>query len=62
MELKGTVRSPPIDVVLMNSPLLFSLKCGIKAFVEIFLYDWWPIRAEARLSDRLAAMRYASGT
>jgi hypothetical protein len=24
--------------------------------VEIFLYDWWPIRAEARLFDRLAAM------
>lgn len=31
--------------------------------LEIFLYDWWPIRNEARLSDRLAAMpvriRYA---
>ena len=24
--------------------------------VEIFLYEWWPIRAEARLFDRLAAM------
>lgn len=24
--------------------------------LEIFLYDWWPIRAEARLADRLAAM------
>ena len=24
--------------------------------MEIFLYDWWPIRAEARLLDRLAAM------
>ena len=24
--------------------------------LEIFLYDWWPIRAEARLSDRLSAM------
>ena len=33
--------------------------------LEIFLYDWWPIRAEARLFDRLAAMpvaiEYASG-
>lgn len=32
--------------------------------LEIFLYDWWPIRAEARLYDRLAAMpvriRYSS--
>lgn len=24
--------------------------------LEVFLYDWWPIRDEARLSDRLAAM------
>ena len=25
--------------------------------LEIFLYDWWPIRAEGRLFDRLAAIR-----
>src|SRR5262245_12007752 len=24
--------------------------------LEIFLYEWWPIRQEARLSDRLSAM------
>ena len=34
--------------------------------LEIFLYDWWPIREEARLSDRLAAMpvriEYANAT
>ena len=24
--------------------------------LEIFLYDWWPIRLEARLYDRLSAM------
>ena len=24
--------------------------------IEIFLYDWWPIRADARLADRLAVM------
>ena len=24
--------------------------------IEIFLYDWWPIRAEARLFDRLSQM------
>jgi hypothetical protein len=34
--------------------------------LEVFLYDWWPIRNEARLSDRLAAMpvriRYANAT
>jgi hypothetical protein len=34
--------------------------------LEVFLYDWWPIRNEARLSDRLAAtpvrIRYVSLT
>src|SRR6201982_1276461 len=25
--------------------------------LEVFLYDWWPIRNEAKLSDRLAAMQ-----
>lgn len=34
--------------------------------MEIFLYNWWPIRAEARLFDRLAAMPvrigHAAGT
>ena len=24
--------------------------------LEVFLYDWWPIRAEAKLMDRLGAM------
>lgn len=24
--------------------------------LEIFLYDWWPLRAEARLYDRLASV------
>ena len=24
--------------------------------MEIFLYDWWPLRADARLFDRLATM------
>lgn len=32
--------------------------------LEIFLYDWWPIRADAQLFDRLAAMpvRVVHGT
>lgn len=34
--------------------------------IEIFLYDWWPIRAEARLFSRLATMpvriKYGSET
>jgi hypothetical protein len=24
--------------------------------LEIFLYDWWPVLADARLHDRLGAM------
>jgi hypothetical protein len=24
--------------------------------LEIFLYDWWPVRAEARLMDRLSSL------
>jgi hypothetical protein len=24
--------------------------------LEIFLYDWWPIRGDIRLYDRLASM------
>jgi hypothetical protein len=32
--------------------------------LEVFLYDWWPIRSEARLFDRLAKMpvRLSYGT
>lgn len=34
--------------------------------LEVFLYDWWPFRNEARLSDRLAVMpvriRYRNAT
>jgi hypothetical protein len=32
--------------------------------LETFLYDWWPIRAEARIFDRLSAMpvEIASGS
>jgi hypothetical protein len=33
--------------------------------IEIFLYEWWPIRDDARLAERLAAMpvrlHYRSG-
>ena len=35
------------------------LICGWVAMwrpLEVFLYDWWPIRAEARLFDRLSVM------
>jgi hypothetical protein len=25
--------------------------------LEIFLYDWWPLRAQAKLYDRLGGMQ-----
>lgn len=30
--------------------------------LEIFLYDWWPIRDEAKLLDRLSAMTVVVGS
>jgi hypothetical protein len=30
--------------------------------LEIFLYDWWPIRAEAKLFDRLGQMEVRTVT
>jgi hypothetical protein len=45
----------PIGEVLRES-LLIGGWVAMWRPLEIFLYDWWPIRAEARLFDRLAAM------
>ena len=33
--------------------------CSMWRPLELFLYDWWPIRAEARPFDRLASIRCA---
>ncbi len=56
--LHGTM----IDV--LRESLLIGVWVAMWRPLEIFLYDWWPLRREARLDERLAAMpvriRYAS--
>ncbi len=41
---------------ILNESLLIGGWVAMWRPLEIFLYDWWPIRGEARLYDRLAAM------
>ena len=41
---------------LLSESLLIGGWVAMWRPLEIFLYDWWPIRAEARLFDRLSAM------
>ena len=49
---------------VMHESLLIGGWVAMWRPLEVFLYDWWPIRAETRLFDRLAAMpvrlRYAT--
>ena len=42
--------------VLLREGLLIGGWVAMWRPIEIFLYDWWPIRAEAKLFDRLSAM------
>jgi hypothetical protein len=42
--------------VLLRESLLIGGWVAMWRPLEIFLYDWWPIRAEARLYDRLGEM------
>jgi hypothetical protein len=44
-------------VSLLRESLLIGGWVAMWRPIEVFLYDWWPIRAKARLFDRLAAMR-----
>lgn len=52
-------------VRLLQESLLIGGWVAMWRPIEIFLYDWWPIRAEVRLFERLAAMpvriRYGAG-
>src|SRR5262245_5255619 len=41
---------------ILQEGLLISGWVAMWGPVEIFLYDWWPIRAEAALADRLSVM------
>jgi hypothetical protein len=53
--LAGLIRGSRIGEIIRES---FTIGGWVSMWrpLEIFLYDWWPIRDEARLSDRLAAM------
>jgi hypothetical protein len=42
--------------VLLREGLLIGGWVAMWRPIQIFLYDWWPIRAEAQLLDRLSAM------
>jgi hypothetical protein len=42
--------------VLMREGMVIGGWVAMWRPLEIFLYDWWPIRAERRLFDRLAMM------
>ena len=41
---------------LIENSLVIGAWVALWRPIEIFLYDWWPIRAEARLYDRLSQM------
>ena len=54
-ELIGRRTGGPLGQVLHES-LLIGGWVAMWRPLEILLYDWWPIRAEAKLFDRLAVM------
>jgi hypothetical protein len=53
--LASRVAGSPLAGMLSES-LLIGGWVAMWRPLEVFLYAWWPIRAEARLLDRLAAM------
>jgi hypothetical protein len=55
VDLLGRVTGSGLGTVLGES-LVIGAWVALWRPLEIFLYDWWPIRAEARLYDRLSVM------
>jgi hypothetical protein len=53
--IERALADPRLGAVLRES-LLIGGWVAMWRPLEIFLYDWWPIRADARLFDRLSAM------
>ena len=53
--IANAMAGQPIGEILRES-LLIGGWVAMWRPLEIFLYDWWPIRAEVRLFDRLSAM------
>ena len=52
----GRLLSPESPFVVLRESLVIGAWVAMWRPIEIFLYDWWPIRDEARLFDRLAEM------
>ena len=53
--IANALRGRPVGDVVRES-LLIGGWVAMWRPLEIFLYDWWPIRSEARLYDRLSGM------
>lgn len=53
--LASTVQGSGLSAVLREG-LMIGGWVGMWRPLEVFLYDWWPIRTEAARFDRLAAM------
>jgi hypothetical protein len=51
----GAMKGEPLSGIIREG-LLIGGWVAMWRPLEVFLYDWWPIRAERRLYDRLAAM------
>jgi hypothetical protein len=63
-DLIGRLPQPGGFLGVLRESLLIGGWVAMWRPIEVFLYDWWPVRAEARLFVRLAAMpvriKYAS--
>ena len=55
-ELLGQWTAESGFVSILQESLLIGGWVAMWRPIEIFLYDWWPIRADARLFDRLSTM------
>lgn len=54
--LVGVVASPSPWRIVLRESLIIGGWVAMWRPMEIFLYDWWPIRADRRLYQRLADM------
>lgn len=53
--LRNAMEGAPLEALVTEGVLIGGWVAMWRP-IEIFLYDWWPIRREARLYDRLAKM------
>jgi hypothetical protein len=56
-DLVGRLAAPGAYGRLVQDSVVIGAWVALWRPMEIFLYDWWPIHAEARLHDRLSAAR-----